>query len=364
MRSRVQAAGSSVFSLAVLNEFEKTGAIPTTMISQGFVGACLKAVCTIRQKSGSLPHPPVVTFIHPECVPSLLKAQFTVTHAMSTFDDRTGLAQIINQAAREYFTVLENNVWMHYGKWQQRAVTTEILAIEPTTLAILLPTKAAHSYAVKRILQRINHASSGPDATRWSNETVRTHGVVFADGVHGDRIVQQFRQYQSLGRDANKTYDNWLGIASEYMIKANIAPFLACGLAMMKRVVVVRQILQQRHVAAGKDGSPRLPKIFQIIPQLSYKTRSVTFGKELYMPNSLSTSLGETPLLPQRYWVRMRYQTKMQCASMSSDVKSPTRKVQLPRSSGRSRILLPFYQSVPRYQRPQSRDGTTSTVRD
>ena len=35
MRSRVQAAGSSVFSLAVLNEFEKTGAIPTTMI---FIG--------------------------------------------------------------------------------------------------------------------------------------------------------------------------------------------------------------------------------------------------------------------------------------------------------------------------------------
>jgi hypothetical protein len=36
LRARVQAAGTSVFTLAILQEWQTEGSLPSTMISQGF----------------------------------------------------------------------------------------------------------------------------------------------------------------------------------------------------------------------------------------------------------------------------------------------------------------------------------------
>ena len=279
LRSRVQASGTSVYTLAVLREWETNGSIPHTMVTQGFVAACLRSVCTTELHRRS---PPTVKFVHSECVASLQYAQRVVTDTMTAFDNRTGMTQTFNQAAREYVTILHNNVWMQYVHWQRRAIEAEIST--HTELATLLPTKSAYRYAVQRITQRINHATDGPDASRWKDDSVRSHGTVFADGANGDMIVVRLVGYLSVSTSspgvAMRMHDKWLGVSSEAVVKSNISSFLASGLSMMKRVAAIRTVLLQRHVAGGGEGSPRLPKLYQIIPQMSYKTRSVTFGKE------------------------------------------------------------------------------------
>ena len=63
-----------------------------------------------------------MSFKHKECEPYLQKAQQEVIRRMSNFDDNTGLKETMNQAAREYHTVLKNGVWMNFTKWQTKFV--------------------------------------------------------------------------------------------------------------------------------------------------------------------------------------------------------------------------------------------------
>jgi hypothetical protein len=234
LRARVQAAGTSVFTLAILQEWQTEGSLPSTMISQGFIGACLRSVC--RRTTDDRPQE--VDFKHKECLESLRFAQDVVTTQMTHFDDRNNLVQTFNQAAREYLTALENNVFMNYALWQKRAIDAEI-SVRPD-LAELLPTKHARKYAVMRITQRINYAKSGPNPAKWKHDSVRTHGVVFADSEHGSEIVSRYQKYLALTPTSEnvsmRMHDEWLGVASTNVIKEFTHTFLACGIAMMQRL--------------------------------------------------------------------------------------------------------------------------------
>ena len=124
LRSRVQAAGNLVFTQAILLACD--GPMPKEMVSQAFIGACMRSVC-VR----SCPEPKTVSFKHKTCEPYLQKAQHEVISRMSNFDDDTGLKETLNQAAREYHTVLKNGVWMNFTKWQTKFV---IAALSNTEL--------------------------------------------------------------------------------------------------------------------------------------------------------------------------------------------------------------------------------------
>lgn len=114
--------GSSVFTLAVIHQWERTNHTPANMVSQGFITACLRSVCSISRHQ----RPPPVCYKHTECLESLRYAQETVTKEMNVFEDGTGLTQTINQAAREYTTVLKNNIWMNFRSWQHKALVAEV----------------------------------------------------------------------------------------------------------------------------------------------------------------------------------------------------------------------------------------------
>ena len=118
-----------------------------------------------------------MSFKHKECEPYLQEAQQEVIRRMSNFDDNTGLTETMNQAAREYHTVLKNGVWMNFTKWQTKFVIAELRNTE-------LP-KAAWQFVIKKILQIVNQASKGPEASRYKSKLV-SH-VPFME-LEGDTI--------------------------------------------------------------------------------------------------------------------------------------------------------------------------------
>ena len=81
-----------------------------------------------------------------------------------------GLTETMNQAAREYETVLHNNVWMHFPTWQRKLVRAEVhLAKVP---------KVLHSYVIQKILHLANGAqSTGPNPNMYKSPEVKKEGL-------------------------------------------------------------------------------------------------------------------------------------------------------------------------------------------
>ena len=254
LRSRVQALGNMVFTKALLLAASK-GSLPTRITSQAFFSACMRAVCV----RGTDEKPKPATFVHSGCLPFLLEAQAHVVDQTTSFDSDSKLTETFNQAAREYNTVFTNNVFMHFSAWQHKLLT-ELLADEDMT-------KDAKRYVVAKLKQVINRAPNGPNADNYKSDSVRTQGVPFSDGDRAKSIVEMFKKWMKCIPDKkNKPTKDWFGIVSEFHIKKNIDEFTFVGIQIATELEKIG------------DHGERSPRIPQVIPQLTFKTRAVTFG--------------------------------------------------------------------------------------
>ena len=176
---------------------------------------------------------------------------------MTNFDDDKGLTETMNQAAREYHTVLKNGVWMNFTKWQTKFIIAELSNTK-------LP-KAAWQFVTRRILQIANRASMGPDASRYKSKLVLSHGVPFMT-LEGLTIIKRLEATMVYIPERDDSEEDWFGKTSKSHILKNISLFLQAGVLMVRRMLEIR-----------KEGDKIPPTI---IPQLKFKVRAVTFGKE------------------------------------------------------------------------------------
>jgi len=132
LRSRVQATANLVFTRSVLSACKDGRLLSKHMVSQSFVGACMRAVCVRDGKA----EPDRVQYGHKECLSYLQDAQTVVVDRMKFdnmfFDTDKGLTETMNKAAKEYKTVLHNNVWDHLIHFDGMMRTQE--PREPTQL--------------------------------------------------------------------------------------------------------------------------------------------------------------------------------------------------------------------------------------
>ena len=196
LRSRVQALGNLVFTKALLLS-AKQGPLPPRITSQAFFSACMRSVCV----RGIETKPKTPKFIHADCLPFLLQAQEHVIEQITIFDNDEQMTQTFNQAAREYNTVLTNNVFMNFGKWQHKLLT---LMIEDEDM-----TKDAKRFSVVKMKQMINRAPNGPNAAKYKSNSVRTQGVKFIDGDVAKNIIEIFADWMKLIPDTEEKKTNY-----------------------------------------------------------------------------------------------------------------------------------------------------------
>ena len=229
------------------------------MVSQSFVGACMRAVCV---RDGRL-EPERVKYGHAECLSYLQDAQTTVVDNMKAykmvFNTDKGLKETMNQAAREYTTVLHNNIWMHFSKWQAKLVKAE--------LSITTLPETAYHFVTKFILQHANGATKGPEPHRYTSPSIMSKGVPFTQGDVCRSIIERLRVCMRHIPTLDKKTDDWYGVTRETHIKQNVGAFLQAGVLMVERML-------------SDELRDNVKKIHQIIPQLTFKVRAVTFGKE------------------------------------------------------------------------------------
>ena len=260
LRSRVQALGNLVFNKAVLLACA-SGSLPEQITSQAFIAACQRAVCVRNEER----YPSIIKFKHVDCLPFLEQAQHYVIQKLNTFDNNSQLTETFNQAAREYVTVLTNGVWMNFVKWQRKLIR---VLLEQSHL-----TKSSMRFVVDRILQIINRAPNGPNPNNYKCESVRELGVPFIEGEKAKEIIDTFVEWMAPipNKPMKKSQIDWLGIANQTHIESNLSKFLYTGLKIVSKLEEIRD---------GMGDEQKKPRIPQIIPQLTYKIRCVTFGVE------------------------------------------------------------------------------------
>jgi hypothetical protein len=122
LRSRVEAYGNLVFTHAILSCFQTNGYIHEKMISQSFIGACMRSVCVRKEVRPSV----AVYSPCPESEKYLKVSSDIVNKKRQTFDSDTGWTETFNQAARQYITSLHNNIFLHFQQWQRKLIRWEL----------------------------------------------------------------------------------------------------------------------------------------------------------------------------------------------------------------------------------------------
>ena len=125
-RSRIESHANLLLTLVLLRWYESGKPFTEEVVNQTTVNACARAVCS--RVVGGTPKP--VKFKKPEYqdVQSAVRAaQSILLPTMLTFENDTGLTELINQSSRSYVTVLTNNVFMRIEAWQIRTLRAELL---------------------------------------------------------------------------------------------------------------------------------------------------------------------------------------------------------------------------------------------
>ena len=264
LRSRVQAEGNLVFTKAVLLA-AATGSLPDDIVQQSFIGACQRSVCV---RDGAIRPKICVYKPNSDCQAFLQAAQAAVTSKMTSFGDDSGLTQTFNQAAREYVTVLTNGVWMNFVKWQTKLIYSLLQAYDVE--------KSYKGFVTKSLLQIINRAPNGPNPNMYKSDRVREEGMTFLGGPKANEIVKMFEGWMSMIPDKvlrknNVPATDWDGIACKEHIISHLAKFLYTGIKIVEQIEVLRDRI---------PDDKKMPTIPQVIPQLCFKLRCVTFGVE------------------------------------------------------------------------------------
>jgi hypothetical protein len=98
LRSEVEARGNLVFTLTLLKRAESKQPITAEFVSQGFLGACMRAVTVRRAISAS--RTPWSLHTYTVVLPDLRAAQQTVTRSMTAFHNSKGLTQTFDLFVR------------------------------------------------------------------------------------------------------------------------------------------------------------------------------------------------------------------------------------------------------------------------
>ena len=144
------------------------------------------------------------------------------------------MIEINNAAARQYVTMLENNVWMHFVAWQKKLIRVELML---TNLD-----KKTYKYIVAKMFQDANGASCGPNANKFKHPEVLEIGVPFFTN-----ISHIHRNTETHALD-NAFYTTYFYTKKRYLcmglhiyfiqnIKDNVRMFLQCGLLIANRFV-------------------------------------------------------------------------------------------------------------------------------
>ena len=248
-RSRIESFGNLVFTRALLEQHSK-GPLTERMISQAFIGACMRSVCVRKQQTV----PQEVACKGEECRAALALAQRHVTSKMTSFDTDAGFTATFNQAARQYVTSLTNHIFLNFLKWQKKLVRTEL---QPLKLS-----KAMFAFVVKFVQAEVNDGKI-PNPLMFKSEEVQLQANTVVESGPVQNIVTRLKSHFFANEIENKYPNSWDGVACEWNIKKQPHVFLSIGLSYLRRLEEL--------------GATKLPCI---VPQLKMKVRSITFGKD------------------------------------------------------------------------------------
>ena len=177
-RSKIESHANLVYTLMLLRRYESGLPFTKMFVSQSAVWACLRSVCS--RKKGVQPSP--VEFKDLEVQAAIRNAQDTVLPTITSFEDNTGLTQTMNQSARSFLTVFQNNVFMRLEAWQLRALRAEFR--RPGS-PMADSSKQLISFLTRASAREINSAKE-LDASQYKDEEIQQFDLatcVFYQGV-------------------------------------------------------------------------------------------------------------------------------------------------------------------------------------
>jgi hypothetical protein len=298
LRSEVEAHGNLVFTLTLLKRAESKQPITAEFVSQGFIGACMRAV-TVRRADQRKPD--VVEFTHTVVLPDLRAAQQTVIRSMTAFHNSKGLTETLNAAARRYRTVLVTNVCLRIEGWQKSTLRLQLRAADAADGAKPC-TKVLETFRVRALQRHINRAKlldpaayKSPSIQVWTLQADRACLAVLR--VHQQELLPTaLRAPQPAGNVGG--YDPLhKGILHEKLVTKDPHLYLDYGLALQRQYEALRveehkekqdhkehkehkEKQDRKEYKKDSVDRPRPRAPFLVLPQLGVKLRSMTFGQE------------------------------------------------------------------------------------
>ena len=260
LRSKVQSYSNALYTLVLLQTFNETGRIPKKMFDQAPINAAMRAVCSRKEST----NPSVVVYKPCSIINArLVEAQTIVVAQMCSkkvpFEDDTGLTETFNQAARQFITVFRTNVVQHFKKWLQKALRTDV---EQLTNYPHKGSKSAKGFINRFILSSVMKTEL-PDAGLYKAK--KEIEILQTSFLCSDDFKTLIKLYdEAFSRAA---HDTKMKHVLAYDLKAHTHVFIAMGLFCASRM---------ERVYNETDAKRNRP--LQVIPQLTMKTRHVTFG--------------------------------------------------------------------------------------
>lgn len=263
LRSRVEAYGNCVFTLALLLQFKKTGNISEKACCQSAVSAAMRSVCLRRGKGEK---PAAIKYGPCRVAESfLLLAQKTTTDAMKTFDDDSQLTETFNQSARQYITVFQTNVSEHFEKWLSTALQLDLEQLREYPHA---SSKSSKNFILRsvqsRVLGKVVRNIKEPNVNMYKDE---------AELARLKRCFLPTEDVETLIGIYKTAFDKASGSTMvgnlKYGLKSKTYIFVGIGLFLASR-------MEARYVVSGSKRH----RPYQVIPQMKMKVRCVTFGTQ------------------------------------------------------------------------------------
>ena len=170
------------------------------------------------------------------------------------------MIEINNAAARQYVTMLENNVWMHFVAWQKKLIRVELML---TNLD-----KKTYKYVIAKMFQDANGASCGPNANKFKHPEVLEIGVPFFTNISHiykkkKKILKRIHWTMRFIPHISTPKKDWYGITYIAHIKDNVRMFLQCGLLIANSLEELAPVYMEKF-----KKSLHIP---QVIPQKNKK---------------------------------------------------------------------------------------------
>ena len=245
--SEIEAVGSCIFTLAILLFHQEH---PKNLFAKEFISqTTIKAAFTGTYKPIKTKH----------VIPCDYLVRAKALLEMNTWPkEPIGLVQTINQCARRYFTVLCTSLHFNFEKRMRQHITLFLKTHEETKNW----SKSLRGYVIRYIYNKCCFSTFVLNVELYNDKSgihrVRDDFLKRHEVLH---FIEEHRTLLSEGLSQSKQ-------KVEVAIKRNPHLFLTHALFMGKEV---------EKLLLGNRGA-KLP--FQVIPQLKYKVRSLTFGKE------------------------------------------------------------------------------------